>query len=64
MLAFDCELHPTYISQLERGVKSPTIRTLFLLAESMGVQPSEILRRVEDSGTSIGGPLNPGGESS
>ena len=46
-LAFECELHPTYISQIERGLKSPTIGTLFLLAEALGKSPSSILARVE-----------------
>ena len=46
-LAFECGLHPTYISQVERGLKSPTLRTLFLLAEALKVKPSEILVEVE-----------------
>ena len=46
-LAFECELHPTYISQVERGLKSPTIGTLFLLADALGKSPSSILARVE-----------------
>ena len=32
-LAFRCKLHPTYISQLERGLKSPTVRVLRVIAE-------------------------------
>lgn len=46
-LAFDCDLHPTYVSQLERGLKSPTTRVLFSLAEAMGEKPSVLLLRVE-----------------
>lgn len=46
-LAFDCGLHPTYVSQLERGLKSPTAKVLFALAAAMGEKPSVLLRRVE-----------------
>jgi transcriptional regulator with XRE-family HTH domain len=40
--------HRTYISQLERGMKSPSLRTLFLLAEVLETTPSKLLGRVED----------------
>jgi transcriptional regulator with XRE-family HTH domain len=46
-LAFECELHPTYISQIERGLKSPTMRTLFLIGKALRVTPSQIVRDVE-----------------
>jgi transcriptional regulator with XRE-family HTH domain len=46
-LAAKAKLHPTYISQLERGIKSPTVRVLVALAESCGTQASEILRESE-----------------
>lgn len=46
-LALECELHRTYVGQIERGLKSPTVRTLFVIAKGLGVAPSEILRRVE-----------------
>lgn len=46
-LAFECGLHPTYISQIERGLKSPTVRTLCAIAQALSVKASEILRDVE-----------------
>ena len=46
-LAFRCDLHPTYVSQLERGLKSPTVRVLSLLAEAMGERPSRLLALAE-----------------
>ena len=46
-LAFECELHPTYISQIERGIKSPTLRTLFKMAEAMDIQPSSLVKLIE-----------------
>ncbi len=46
-LAHACDRHRTYISALERGKHSPSIETLFLLADALATQPSEMLRRVE-----------------
>jgi transcriptional regulator with XRE-family HTH domain len=46
-LAFRCKLHPTYISQLERGLKSPTVRALRAIAEAVETTASELLRRAE-----------------
>lgn len=39
--------HRTYIGQLERGEKSPSLRTLFNVAASLGVAPSRIVKGVE-----------------
>lgn len=39
-----CDLHRTYVSQLERGLKSPTVRTLTQIAEKIGLTPDELLR--------------------
>jgi len=47
-LGFDSDLDRTYISLLERGLKSPTLRSLFAVAKVLEVRPSEILRRTED----------------
>ncbi len=46
-LATKAKLHPTYISQLERGLKSPTVRVLLVIAEACGTPASEIVRQVE-----------------
>jgi transcriptional regulator with XRE-family HTH domain len=48
-LAAKAKLHPTYISQLERGLKSPTVRVLVTIANACGIKASELLRGVEDS---------------
>lgn len=48
-LAFACGRHPTFISLIERGQRSPTLRTVFLLAGALGVKPSRILAKVEAS---------------
>lgn len=46
--ALDSGFDRTYISMVERGVKSPTIRALFKLADFLDVRPSELLRRTEE----------------
>ena len=38
----------TYMSLVERGLRSPTIRTLVKLAEVLEVRPSKILRGMEE----------------
>ena len=46
-LAFAANLHRTYISQLERDIKSPTVDTLFRLCAAMSVRASQLIARVE-----------------
>lgn len=46
-LAFESGYHPTYIGQLERGRKSPSLRTIVGLAAVLKVLPSELLQRFE-----------------
>jgi transcriptional regulator with XRE-family HTH domain len=52
-VAFRCKLHPTYISQLERGLKSPTIRVLRLIADALGTSASELLMAAESEGANL-----------
>ncbi len=46
-LAFDSGYHLTYISQLERGKKNPSLRAIIRLASALGTSPSDILKTVE-----------------
>lgn len=46
-LAFECGFDRTYISLVERGVRSPTVRSLVQLADALKVRPSEVLLRME-----------------
>jgi transcriptional regulator with XRE-family HTH domain len=48
-LAHRAEVHSSYISQLERGVKSPTLGVICRLAKALEVQPSVIVSAVDDS---------------
>ena len=46
-LAQASELHPTYLSGIERGARNPTWRTLGRLCDALGVELSELVRRAE-----------------
>ena len=46
-LALDAGLDRTYVSLLERGLKSPTLRTLFKLADILDVKASTIVGAAE-----------------
>jgi len=46
-LGFESDYHRTYISQLERGQKNPSLKAIFRLAEALGIRPSEMIRRIE-----------------
>lgn len=47
-LAFKANLHRTYISQLERGLKSITVKTLFKITESLEVEIDDFIKLVAD----------------
>lgn len=40
-------LHPTTISLLERNKRQPSITTVFLLAEALGIEPDDFVREVK-----------------
>jgi transcriptional regulator with XRE-family HTH domain len=46
-LGFESGYHPTYIGQLERGKKSPSLRAILRIAKALDTPGSEILGRVE-----------------
>lgn len=46
-LASKSGLHRTYISQLERGLKSPSLNTLEALASVLGAAPHILLEAAE-----------------
>ena len=45
-LAFRVGLDRTYISLLERGIKSPTLNTFFRLCKTLRQQPADVITRV------------------
>ena len=46
-LAFRAEVHRTYISQLERGLKSPTLNMMLRLSRALKASASKLVATVE-----------------
>ena len=46
-LAEHAEIHRTYVSQIERGIKSPTLPVLFRLASALNISVAELIGEVE-----------------
>lgn len=47
-LGFRSGLHRTFISQLERGIKSPTLTTIYRLSTALGVSMTQMLALIEE----------------
>jgi transcriptional regulator with XRE-family HTH domain len=48
-LAFRANVDRSYISQLERDLKSPTLEMLFRLCDALGISAAELVARIEKS---------------
>lgn len=46
-LAEYCDLDRTYISLLERGLRQPTLTTIFKVSKALDITPSELIKKVE-----------------
>lgn len=42
-LAFEADLHRTYVSGVERGIRNPTVKIVSRLAVALGVAASKLL---------------------
>ncbi|MBC7154810.1 MAG: helix-turn-helix transcriptional regulator [Rhodobacteraceae bacterium] len=42
-LAFEADLHRTYVSGVERGIRNPTVLIVAKLANALGIEPSKLL---------------------
>ena len=42
-LAFEADIHRTYISGVERGIRNPTVMVLAVIASALGVAPAALL---------------------
>lgn len=48
-LADRCDLHRTYVSQIERGLKSVSLKVLVKLATALKSKPYQLVKEAEDS---------------
>jgi transcriptional regulator with XRE-family HTH domain len=48
-LGFRAKVHPTYISQLERGLKSPSLDVIAALAKALSIKPHALIRSAEEA---------------
>ena len=48
-LGLECDLDRTFISLLERGLRQPTLTTLFALSGKLKVPASVIIKHVEEA---------------
>ncbi len=46
-LALKADVDRTFVSQMERGLRQPTLTTLCKLSEALEIQPSTLVARVE-----------------
>lgn len=42
-LAFEADLHRTYVSGVERGIRNPTVKIVSRLADALGVAAAKLL---------------------
>ena len=47
-LSFDADLHSTYISQLERGLKGVTVKTLFKITTALDIDIEVFMKKTMD----------------
>ena len=48
-LALEAGLDRTYISMLERGIRQPSLSSLFAIASALRVRPSRIVKLTENA---------------
>lgn len=46
-LGFQAGIHRTYVSQIERGIKSPTLAIILKLSQALGCSANRLVSKVE-----------------
>ena len=59
-LAFEADMHPSYLGCLERGEKCPTIDTLFRVSKALGVSLTDLIAVDEAEGGARRDPVREG----
>lgn len=47
-LGLDTEMERSYVSDLERGTRNPSVRAVERLAKALGVEPHELLMPIKE----------------
>ncbi|MFC0212092.1 helix-turn-helix domain-containing protein [Paenibacillus chartarius] len=47
-LALNAEIDRSFLSEIERGIRKPTINTVFALCYALHIKPSDLIREVEE----------------
>lgn len=47
-LGYKAKIHRTYVSDVERGARNPTVRVIWKLAGALDTEPSELFRCAEN----------------
>ncbi len=42
-LGFECDLHRTYVSGVERGIRNPSVMVIATLAKALSIKPYQLL---------------------
>ena len=48
-LAFEAGVHPTYVSLLERGARTPSLQVVLQLAQALKTTMTKLVREVEQA---------------
>jgi transcriptional regulator with XRE-family HTH domain len=48
-LAHKANLHRTFISQIERGLKMPTLLSIFKISKALEITPTQFISTLEDN---------------
>ena len=46
-LGFEAGCHSTFISQLERGLRQPSLTTIFMLAKCLDIKPEVMIKAID-----------------
>lgn len=47
-LGYKAKVHRTYVSDVERGARNPTVKVIWKLADALEVPPSELFQIAEN----------------
>ena len=47
-LGLETEMERSYVSDLERGTRNPSIRAVERLAKALGIEPHQLMMPIED----------------